>query len=384
MHAMISLYRDTLAGEYTVFRYPEPIREATKRIPLDSCQEDKAREALIKAVEGISGGANTVLFDDAGYPSVMVRIPMMRRCDLIDGCTDLSPHPAFVFGGKTLPKIHVSKYLNSVRDGVAVSLPMQCPEKIHRYDNAVTMAKAKGAGWQLMPCQLLTAIALSCRRAGRYPSGGNIMGHDYLHPEQQGVIASEGMVLTGSGPACWTHTGGYEGIWDLNGNLNEWASGFRLMNGQVQFIPTDDLYARRDCSSASPLWKALDADGRYTAADGTTTLYYDAPENGVRLTTQLKAPGHGGCAFSDVTVDTGVHENALLHLLGLCPQPACPVEGVEGWRRIDTTGETMPLCGGAYRVEDHGGVFFMGTKPRHADYHLAGMRSVFIDINQAY
>lgn len=384
MKSKISLYRETLTGELMVFCHQEPIREAEQLLPNDVNDEKTAREILKKTVETLSGGVNTVLFDNTGYPSVMVRIPMMRKCDLIDGCTDPSPHPAFVNNGKTLACIYVSKYLNSLCDGIAVSLPMKCPEKIHYYDEALQKAREKGSGWNLMPYQLYTAIALFCRRVGRYPSGGNNRGHDYVHPEQKGVITSEGMVLTGSGPACWTHTGGPGGVWDLNGNLNEWVSGYRLLNGQVQMIPADVLYGACSCASDSSSWKALDTEGCYVNPDNAKTLSFDAPERGVRLTTQVKAPGHGGCAFSDVTVDEGIQENDLLHLLGLCPQAARPVEGIEGWRRIDTTGETVPLCGGAFRVEDHGGVFFMGTKPREADYHLAGMRCVFIDLNQAY
>ena len=67
-----------------------------------------------------------------------------------------------------------------------------------------------------------------------------------------------------------------------------------------------------------------------------------------------------------------------LRLLGLYP----PEEGLgprAGWRWISTEGECMPLCGGAFRIADHSGMFFMGvTKPRDVDYALSGMRCVYI------
>ena len=49
-----------------------------------------------------------------------------------------------------------------------------------------------------------------------------------------------------------------------------------------------------------------------------------------------------------------------------------------GWRWIYTDGETIPLCGGAYRADDHAGVFFAGmTYPRTKNYELTGFRVVY-------
>ena len=56
-----------------------------------------------------------------------------------------------------------------------------------------------------------------------------------------------------------------------------------------------------------------------------------------------------------------------------------PQGDYDGWRWISTKGERLPLCGGAHRVLDHAGVFFIGlTYPRTMDYELAGFRSACI------
>ena len=46
------------------------------------------------AVEAVSGGENTVLFDDQGYPSIMVPINKLMNSDLITGGSSVV-HPGF-------------------------------------------------------------------------------------------------------------------------------------------------------------------------------------------------------------------------------------------------------------------------------------------------
>lgn len=50
------------------------------------------------AVEALSGGRNTVLFDEdlgtggESFPSIMVRVPMFHSLNVLDGAPD-APHP---------------------------------------------------------------------------------------------------------------------------------------------------------------------------------------------------------------------------------------------------------------------------------------------------
>lgn len=50
-----------------------------------------------------------------------------------------------------------------------------------------------------------------------------------------------------------------------------------------------------------------------------------------------------------------------------------------GWRWISTEGEALPLSGGAFRIMNHSGIFFLGiTKPRDVDYELSGVRTIYV------
>ena len=52
-------------------------------------------DAIKLAVEAATGGKNTVLFDDLGNPSIMVRIPKFKISDVIEGGSN-SVHPALL------------------------------------------------------------------------------------------------------------------------------------------------------------------------------------------------------------------------------------------------------------------------------------------------
>lgn len=58
-------------------------------------------DTLKLAVETVHPN-NTVLLDDMGMPSVMVRIPKFKISDVIDGGSSVT-HPAFIVGGKEVP-----------------------------------------------------------------------------------------------------------------------------------------------------------------------------------------------------------------------------------------------------------------------------------------
>lgn len=70
-------------------------------------------DAIKLAVESATGGKNTVLFDDLGNPSIMVRIPKFNISDVIVGGSN-SVHPAFIVNGVEVDEIFISKYQNIV------------------------------------------------------------------------------------------------------------------------------------------------------------------------------------------------------------------------------------------------------------------------------
>lgn len=378
------ILHEVLKNECRVMGNPQAMNETVERLCF--CEEhwedfgEEARRLLRTAVEELSHGENTVLYDDLGIPSVMVRVPAMRCSELLENCENDDFHPAFAAGKRIIREIWVSKYLNCVVDGRAASLPMYTPQRIRTFDEAVTLCRAKGAGWLPMPFQLRMAIALWCRRQGFMPSGNNNHGHDFFHMEEGGILSAEELTLTGSGPPGWSHNGHREGIWDLNGNLNEWDAGFRLMNGEIQLIAMEELLMPDgDLSSESSLWSCLSAQGKLVPAGSADALHYEVPEVGIQLSQGAGQSGIGNCAFKDIKAQRRLKIPDMARLLGLFP-PDCAKPEAAGWRWVNTEGEMMPICGGAYGVLDHAGIFFVGmTKPRKEDYTFAGVRCIYVE-----
>lgn len=352
----------------------EALRETAELLLRPSEPVDGERERLQCAVETLSNNSNTVVFDDFGLPSIMVRVPAMRENDVLSQGGD-ALHPAFAAGDGELL---VSKYQCSLADGQACSLPLARPINALTLDEAVAYCRRKGKGWHVTPFALRMALALRCRKSGFLPRGNSNRGKNYLIPQEEGLDGGDGLVLSGSGPASWAHDGTPDGIFDLAGNLNEWDTGCRLFNGEIQVIPVRELFDYgADLGPDSPLWKAISPAGAYVAPGSQDTLKYDAPGGSVRMGRNVLYPGTGNCAFSDLQAEPGLRPPLTALLLGLYPEDTR--DGYElGWRWIHTGGETMPLCGGAFRADDHAGVFFVGmTYPRSKNYELTGFRAVY-------
>ena len=168
------------------------------------------------AVEAMTGGKNTVLFDDMGMPSVMVPFPKMKIAEIMSGGSQ-NIHPAFSVGGVEKDVLYVSKFQNIVLNDRAYSLPMRDPKVYVTFDQALTFCRNKGKGWSLNPYSLWSAIALWCRKNGTMPRGNNFWGKDYTYQHEKGVPCAweskeaeshpgePARCLTGSGPATWYH-----------------------------------------------------------------------------------------------------------------------------------------------------------------------------------
>ena len=378
-----NLWEEILVHEYRVWQQEppseviKPLHEASPAFPAPAWVEQYLREQ----VEMLSGGENTVIFDDAGIPSIMVCLPLTRACDLLEGETSDIPHPAFRLGERELPEIWVGKYLTSLCQGIPASLPMAQPQRYRRFDEAAQAARSKGRSWQLMPYQVRMVLALSSLQKGTLPGGNNEKGHDFFSKEEQGELAGdEFLVRTGSGSVRWSHNGTPGGVWDLNGNLNEWEAGLRLVNGEIQIEDMQALcYDDKPWSEHSSSWQALDTAGQPVTPGGAQTLHYEPCPGGIRLMIGPGSMDMGNCAFQDILMGEGVTSNCELKMWGLVP-PNPAEKQVLGWRWVFPQGEALPLSGGAYLAVDHAGIFFTGlTKPRYTDYHLGGMRLIYID-----
>ena len=103
--------------------------------------------------------SNEMIFDNAGKPSMMVRIPKFKVSDVIAGGRE-ETHPAFIVDGREVPEIYIGKYQSVIVNGLAYSLAFQQPTVNVTFNDMVQASEAKGDGWHLMTNAERAAIAL--------------------------------------------------------------------------------------------------------------------------------------------------------------------------------------------------------------------------------
>ena len=363
-------------------------------------------DAMKLAVEGFHPN-NTVLYDDQGLPSFMVRIPKFKISDVITGGSDAT-HPAFIVNGVEVPEIFVSKYQNIVEGDRAYSLPGQDPCVYVNIDQAKAFCENKGKGWHLMSNAEWAAISLWCQKNGFLPRGNTSFGkhHTYIHEHGVGTYiygdpATVGRVATGSGPVSWAHDNGPDGIFDLCGNVWEWVSGLRLKNGQIQVIPNNDSAAGVDESDTSTLWKGISTAGALIDKGAAGGLFFDSSgpgdatqtDHGVATTPQLNTArtyplytggdtndyyGANSCMFRDLGAKDGVAIPEILRTLGIMPLSGYDGEGAFWLRNY---GERLPLRGGDWGSTSGAGVFALSLNgSRAGSTHIVGVRAAFVNL----
>ncbi len=369
-----------------------------------ACSSDSAAFAL----ESMTGGTNTLLYDDAGRPSVMVRIPAFKWSDVWEDGDD-ALCSAFIAGGKELDCIYISKYLNVIEYGRAYSLPGRDPAHTIDLERARKACANKGRGWHLMTNAEWMALAFWCRKNGIAPGGNNFCGKNINAPHEHGILShggslgvpKEGRTLTGSGPVSWNHDGTFAGISDLHGNIWDMVSGLRLMDGEIQIIPDNNSALNVDESENSRLWRAILPDGSLVDPGTEGTLKLDGKEEGspeekqfvvkggAILSDAVANPqyngdikgGHFGYTMmllKDLEARDGIKVPDILKKIGICP-----ISEDIGPDRLflRSYGERTPIRGGSWFDKANAGLWELYMRDhRHFIYPDIGFRSAYIDV----
>ena len=327
------------------------------------------------AVEALSHGTNTVILDDIGLPSVMVLLPKMNSADLSNGLSSRT-HPGFIVNGREYETVAVGKYLSTLKNGRAYSLPYKTPASGYDYDTSVSFCTAKGEGWNVTPYSLWGAIALWCKKNGTMPEGNTNFGQFNDNAYSSAPAADTKIfdgeeriahTLTGAGPLTWNHNGRADGIADLCGNVFEWCSGFRWCNGELQVIPNADAAdASCDTSYTSERWRAILPDGSLTSPGDGDSLKLDFVDGHWRVSTHITShtDEKRGGPIREMDLASNIPQMPqILIELGICPEriPTCAPYGNDIFWGPNKSVEQFPCrganwyeyiygCGGVFRT----------------------------------
>lgn len=349
------------------------------------------KDSLRQSVEIASGGEQTVLYTAKGQPTYM---NIIQKYDMSTIDPTLSgTHPAFIVDGVEKPEIFIGTYQGVIKAGELLSLPNVDPTVNTNYDNFLNAARANGNGHHLITNAEWSAVALQCYKNNTQPMGNAYYGRssedplligrraDGLNP---GNTSGSARTLTGSGPVQWRHNGKNNGIADLSGNVNEWNSGMRLLNGEIQIIENNNAAKLTiDLSATSAQWKAIDgATGNLVTPDGSGTTP-GTVKFATSGTADYTITGSAFGAIKNLSTTKPVSSAALSKLKALCLFPH--IDAVDTFNGdgfwLNLTTEAQPRRGGPWSDGAQSGVFALNVgNARLAASPGVGSRPAFVNL----
>lgn len=306
---------------------------------------------------------NVVLFDNAGLPSVMVKFTPEAGKPL---------DPVFMVCGRRAKAIYISKYENTLVKGVPCSIPYAKAANCIDFNAASALCRSKGPGWHMMTNAEWEYLHNESIEGGTLPHGNTDRGSYYFDKSESGERYDYGHTLTGSGPVTWTHTHTPDGVCDLCGDNWEMVAGLRLVKGAIEYIKDNDA-AVADLSPDSGAWQTAK-----TAAG--ETIYLDATNGGVTVTTEAPEEDWNGCRFKEMEIALD-EVPEILRQLGIVPQN---VEEETAYIYADSgEEEAVPFRGSSFLYTSSGGLGALSLDSARSSVLLdVSFRSAYVEFEE--
>lgn len=342
------------------------------------------KDSLRASVEAASGGQITVLYTEKGQPSHMF-VQNAFNIEDVDAASGTGLHPMFKVNGVEKAERFIGAYPGIVSDGELISLPGQDPTASLNFDTFLARARANGEGWGLMTNTDWSGIAMWCHKNGFRPRGNSNYGKSSDAPLEAGTrqdglmpgnTSGTARTLTGSGPASWRHNNNNGGIADLCGNINEWAPGLRLMDGEIQVLKDNDAaMSTIDLSAASSEWRAIDGETGLLVAIGSANAVKVAATGTANYTIVAATSSKMESITNPGTTPVSEAGLKTLKLYGIYPFTS-NMDG-DGFYH-NPEGERVPYRGGDWNSSALAGVSYLSLfSPRSVTNSGVGARPAF-------
>jgi hypothetical protein len=304
-------------------------------------------DSLKFATEGISGGATTILADNADLPSFMNPFYKKTNKQLFDGSDVV--HSAWKQGTVEKDAFYMSKFINYVVNGRAYSWPNVIPANSYNFDTEMGFCNAKGTGWHQASFPEWAAIVHLMHKLGFEPRGNTNYGKSHSYPYESGAADSTGRTTTGSGPVSWNHDGTPFGICDFVGDVWKRLSGMRMVAGELQVMEGNAPAMQVSHADGSTYWKAIAVDGSLVAPGTSGSLHVNASGN---IGTTIVTTGSSNKAFSGIVAADSITLPELIFELLLAP-----VSGVTNYGNFywNLESERVPFRGGSFSGASNAG-----------------------------
>lgn len=165
-------------------------------------------------VETVSGGKNTVIYDQHGNPNIMVIINRFTNDYLGFGT---GTHPAFIVGDKEVDEIFIGKYMaRQVPGGYPSSMPGQKPWVNITLQEARDACAEMGDGFHLVTNAEYAAVAVLGWRNG--------YSFNFFSDRKNGIPVP--------GDAC-AHDGSQFGVQEMGSQCWEYVDGCKQVKNQI-------------------------------------------------------------------------------------------------------------------------------------------------------